>query len=303
MRSRSASSAWSSCSARARRRNTPGARRSGGMSAQPVRGYLGISEVLGQLRAEFPDISVSKIRFLETEGLIAPARAPSGYRRFAAADVERLRHILTAQRDQYLPLRVIKERLGRGDQPGQPHAGQPHAGHAVHVPARRAPGQLLTRRELLDEAGITDPQLTELEAFGLLRKVGRLYGEDALEVARTAAALTAYGVEARHLRTIRAAVERETTLIEHVVAPILKQRSAGARELAGRTASELAALAMRLHRALIEGALAEAGLAEAAGAGRTSGDLDGGLASGLVREDQARHPRREAGRGFEGASA
>ena len=273
------------------------------MSAQPVRGYLGISEVLAQLRAEFPDISVSKIRFLETEGLIAPARAPSGYRRFAAADVERLRYILTAQRDQYLPLRVIKERLGRGDQPGQPHAGQPHAGHAVHVPARRAPGQLLTRRELLDEAGITDPQLTELEAFGLLRKVGRLYGEDALEVARTAAALTAYGVEARHLRTIRAAVERETTLIEHVVAPILKQRSAGARELAGRTASELAALAMRLHRALIEGALAEAGLAEAGGAGRTSGDLDGGLASGLVREDQARHPRREAGRGFEGASA
>src|SRR5450631_4080681 len=110
------------------------------MSAQPVRGYLGISEVLAQLRAEFPDISVSKIRFLETEGLIAPARAPSGYRRFAAADVERLRYILTAQRDQYLPLRVIKERLGRSDQPGQPHAGQPHAGHAVHVPARRAPG-------------------------------------------------------------------------------------------------------------------------------------------------------------------
>jgi DNA-binding transcriptional MerR regulator len=293
------------------------------MSAQPVRGYLGISEVLAQLRAEFPDISVSKIRFLETEGLIAPARAPSGYRRFAAADVERLRYILTAQRDQYLPLRVIKERLGRGDQPGQPHAGQPHAGqphagqphagqphagqphagHAGHGPARRTPGQLLTRRELLDEAGITDPQLTELEAFGLLRKVGRLYGEDALEVARTAVALTAYGVEARHLRTIRAAVERETTLIEHVVAPILKQRGAGARELAGRTAGELAALAMRLHGALIEGALAEAGLAEAGGAGRTSGDLDGGLASGLVREDQARHPRREAGRGFEGASA
>ena len=118
-------------------------------------------------------------------------------------------------------------------------------------------------------------------------------------MARTAAALTAYGVEARHLRTIRAAVERETTLIEHVVAPILKQRSAGARELAGRTAGELAALAMRLHRALIEGALAEAGLAEAAGAGRTSVDLE----DHLVREDQARYPRREAGRGFEGASA
>jgi len=295
------------------------------MSAQPVRGYLGISEVLGQLRAEFPDISVSKIRFLETEGLIAPARAPSGYRRFAAADVERLRHILTAQRDQYLPLRVIKERLGRGDQPGQSPGpgdrapgdrapgGHGAAGHgaAGHGAGDRAPGQLLTRRELLDEAGISEPQLTELESFGLLRKSGRLYGEDALEVARTAALLTAYGVEPRHLRTVKAAVERETTLIEHVVAPILKQRSAGARDLAGRTAAELATLAMRLHRALIDGALAEAGLAQAPGAGRTAAELDADLRAdpgtdrngGLVRGDQARHPRREVGRGFEGASA
>jgi DNA-binding transcriptional MerR regulator len=221
------------------------------MSAQPVRGYLGISEVLAQLRADFPDVSVSKIRFLETEGLIEPARAPSGYRRFDAADVERLRYILAAQRDQYLPLRVIKERLGDGEPPSPPPAA--------------APARLLTRRELLEHAQITEPQLTELESFGLLRKVGRLYGPDALEVARAAAELTAYGVEARHLRAIRAAVERETTLIEHVVAPILKQRGAGARELAERTAGELATLAMRLHQALIGGALAEAGLGPAAG--------------------------------------
>ncbi len=261
------------------------------MSAQPARGYLSISEVLAQLRAEFPDISVSKIRFLETEGLIAPARAPSGYRRFAAGDVDRLRYILTAQREQYLPLRVIKERLARADL-GRAQEQSP-AG-AAQVPAQSArrgedrraedrrgedrrgedrrseDGQAdgtaprLTRRELLDQAGITDPQLTELEMFGLLRRAeGRLYGRDALEVARTAAELTAYGVEARHLRTVRAAVEREVNLIEHVVAPILKQRGAGARELAGQTAGELAGLAMRLHRALIEGALAEAGLIEA----------------------------------------
>jgi DNA-binding transcriptional MerR regulator len=246
------------------------------MSAQPARGYLSISEVLAQLRAEFPDISVSKIRFLETEGLIAPARAPSGYRRFAAADVDRLRYILTAQREQYLPLRVIKERLARADLGG---AQEQSPAGAVQVPAQSArrsddrradDGQAdgtaprLTRRELLDRAGITDPQLTELEMFGLLRRAeGRLYGRDALEVARTAAELTAYGVEARHLRTVRAAVEREVNLIEHVVAPILKQRGAGARELAGQTAGELAGLAMRLHRALIGGALAEAGLIEA----------------------------------------
>ena len=81
------------------------------MSAQPARAYLGIGEVIARLRAEFPDVSVSKIRFLESEGLIEPARSPSGYRRFDEADVERLRYILTAQRDEYLPLRVIKERL------------------------------------------------------------------------------------------------------------------------------------------------------------------------------------------------
>jgi DNA-binding transcriptional MerR regulator len=263
------------------------------MSAQPVRGYLSISEVLAQLRAEFPDIRVSKIRFLETEGLIEPARAPSGFRRFDAGDVDRLRYILTAQRDQYLPLRVIKERLARdqqsrGEQPSRVPAQRTDQASG-DWPGER-PGRLLTRRELLDGAGITDPQLTELEMFGLLRKVGRLYSADALEVARTAAALTAYGVEARHLRTVQAAVERETTLIEQVVAPILKQRGAGARELAGQTAAELAALAMRLHGALIEGALAEAGLGGPGGSGQV-GEPGGA--------DPAMHP----GRGAAGASA
>jgi DNA-binding transcriptional MerR regulator len=241
------------------------------MSAAPARGYLSISEVLAQLRADFPDISISKIRFLEGEGLIEPARAPSGYRRFDAGDVERLRFILTAQRDQYLPLRVIKERL-RGDLDAAPD------GEAAGA------GPQLTRRELLDRAGITDAQLTELEAFGLVRKAGRLYGPDALEVAATVAALGGYGVQPRHLRAIQAAVDRETALIEDVVAPILKQRGAGAREQAGQTAGELAALAVRLHRALIEGALAQAGLAPPAAAPR-------------------RQAPGEPGRGVQGASA
>jgi DNA-binding transcriptional MerR regulator len=241
------------------------------MSAAPARGYLSISEVLAQLRADFPDISISKIRFLEGEGLIEPARAPSGYRRFDAGDVERLRFILTAQRDQYLPLRVIKERL-RGDPDAAPD------GEAAGA------GPQLTRRELLDRAGITDAQLTELEAFGLVRKAGRLYGPDALEVAATVAALGGYGVQPRHLRAIQAAVDRETALIEDVVAPILKQRGAGAREQAGQTAGELAALAVRLHRALIEGALAQAGLAPPAAAPR-------------------RQAPGEPGRGVQGASA
>ena len=268
------------------------------MSAQPARGYLSISAVLAQLRAEFPDISHSKIRFLEGEGLIEPARAPSGYRRFDASDVQRLRFILTAQRDQYLPLRVIKERLGRGDPagPAEADAGAPDARPAgpgvpgPRAPGPRGPGPLLTRRELLDRAGITEPQLTELESFGLLRKAGRLYGPDALEVAATAAALGGYGVQPRHLRAIQATVDRETALIEGVVAPILKQRGPGAREQAGQTAGELAALAVRLHQALIEGALAEAGLSVPAAAPRPQAPL-------------VPQAPPEAGRGARGASA
>jgi DNA-binding transcriptional MerR regulator len=220
------------------------------MSAQPARAYLGIGEVLVRLRGEFPDISVSKIRFLESEGLIEPARSPSGYRRFDEADVERLRYILTAQRDQYLPLRVIKERL-------LPPAGG--AGPAAAQEAGPAVGAPLSRREFLAAAGIDERQLAELESFGLVRRTGRAYGRDALRVASAAAALGRYGVEARHLRAVRAAVEREISFIEQVVAPVLRQRNPEAREHAGQTAREIAAVTMRLHGALVEAALAEAG--------------------------------------------
>ena len=246
------------------------------MSGQPARGYLGISEVLAQLRGEFADISVSKIRFLETEGLIAPARSPSGYRRFGPADVDRLRYILHAQRDQYLPLRVIKERLARPDPPPEPGVAGPRqprtaadrpgvdaslTGADATVTAAFGDG-LLSRSELVAAAGATEALLTELETFGLVRRIGRQYGQDALQVARAAAALTAYGVEARHLRAVRAAAERETAMIESLVAPILRQRSPGARDLAARTAAELAGEVLRLHGALVVGALAEAGLAD-----------------------------------------
>jgi DNA-binding transcriptional MerR regulator len=220
------------------------------MSAQPARAYLGIGEVLIRLQDEFPDVSVSKIRFLESEGLIEPARSPSGYRRFDEADVERLRYILTAQRDEYLPLRVIKERLLP---PGAPDGGGDQAD------TMRGARVSLSRRELLAAAGIDEQQLAELETFALIRRVGRAYGPDALQVASAAAALGRYGVEARHLRAVRAAVEREMSFIEQVVAPTLRQRKPEAREQAGRTAREIAALTMRVHGALIEAALAEAG--------------------------------------------
>jgi len=216
------------------------------MSAQPARAYLGIGEVLVRLQDEFPDVSLSKIRFLESEGLIEPARSPSGYRRFDEADVERLRYILTAQRDQYLPLRVIKERL----LPSMPEMDGEAGGHAAGP---------MTRRQLLAAAEIDDGQLAELETFGLIRRLGRVYGPDALQVACAAAALGRFGVQPRHLRAVKAAVEREMSFIEQVVAPTLRQRNPEAREQAGRTAREIAELTMRLHGALIEAALAEAG--------------------------------------------
>jgi DNA-binding transcriptional MerR regulator len=222
------------------------------MSAQPARAYYGIGEVLTQLSAEFPDVRISKIRFLESEGLIEPARSPSGYRRFSRHDVQRLRYILTAQRDHYLPLRVIKERLDSPD--GAAELASP-AGSAA------ARGALLSRAELLEAAGLDAERLDELEQFGLVRRRGRQYGQDALAVARLVAELGAFGVQARHLRAVKAAAERETSLIEQVVAPLLRQRSPGATERAGQTAREIAALSIRLHAALVEAELGEAGLA------------------------------------------
>lgn len=220
------------------------------MSGQFAHAYLGIGEVLVELRDEFPDISVSKIRFLESEGLITPARSPSGYRRFASDDVERLRFILTAQRDQYLPLRVIRERLARKEQLAARSAGSPP----------RTGTELVTRRDLLELAGIGDDHLAELEAHGLVRRSGRLYGQDAVQVAATAGELASYGVQARHLRSVRTAAENQVSLIEQVVAPTLRQRSPQAREAAGRTAGQIGALLARLQQALIESGLAEAGL-------------------------------------------
>ena len=215
------------------------------MSAEPARAYFGIGEVIAQLRGEFPDVSVSKIRFLESEGLIQPARSPSGYRKFGAADVDRLRYILTAQRDRYLPLRVIKDQLD---------SDQPAAGP-------------LSRRELLDETGIGEAELAELEEFGLVLRSGRQYPPEALEAVRAIAALGRYGVQARHLRVLRASAERETALIEQVVAPIVRQRSPGARSRASLTAQDIAALVLDAHAALIAMMLADAGFSDAGPAG------------------------------------
>jgi len=213
------------------------------------RAYVGISQVLAELRDEFPDISPSKIRFLEAEGLIQPLRSSSGYRRFSAADITRLRFILTAQRDEYLPLRVIKERLDALDGA---------AGGSTGSAAAVVPAVAMTRSELLAAAGAAEELLAELEDYGLIRRA-RSYGTQTLSILRSAVHLGEYGVQPRHLRVIKAAADRETALVEQAVAPLARQK--GSREPALLAASDLAGHIAALHAILVEDGLAEAGLA------------------------------------------
>jgi DNA-binding transcriptional MerR regulator len=256
------------------------------MSSQAARSHMTIGEVLGLLQGEFPDVTISKIRFLESEGLIEPARTPSGYRKFTHGDVERLRFILAAQRDHYLPLRVIKERLDardRGDRgalappgPAAPDgrgtrgaARRPRTLVAADSTADEAwirlPGDpgapaavALTRRQLIDGAGIDEALLSQLEEFGLVRRTNGHYDGEALSVARTAAALGAFGFEVRHLRAVKAAAEREVGLIERMITPLLRQRSPGAHGRAEDAAREIAALTLRLHTVLVHTGLRDA---------------------------------------------
>ncbi|HYT09890.1 MAG TPA: MerR family transcriptional regulator [Mycobacteriales bacterium] len=236
-----------------------------------ARASLSIGEVLGQLRPEFPDITISKIRFLEAEGLIRPERTASGYRKFSSGDVARLRFVLAEQRDHYLPLRVIKEHLDAIDRGLEP----PERGPGTAT--RRAPRTLvaaeslpgpeaflpepsevrLSREELLAEAGLEGDQLDQLEQFGLLirRGKGGSYDGDALAVARTVAEMGRFGIEPRHLRAYKTAADREIGLFGQVVTPLARQRNPEARGRAEEAVRELAALSVRLHASLVRAGL------------------------------------------------
>jgi DNA-binding transcriptional MerR regulator len=235
----------------------------------PARAFLSIGEVLGQLRPEFPDVTISKIRFLESEGLIHPERTPSGYRKFSRDDVARLRFVLAQQRDHYLPLRVIKEQLeaiDRGLEPPARTGGGPRVPRAL-VAAEGLPGPeeflrepadiRLSRQELLTAAGLDAEQLDQLEQYGLLaaRGKGAHYDGDALVVARTVAEMARFGIEPRHLRAYRTAADREIGLFEQVVTPLIRQRNPEARARAEEAVRELAALSVRLHAALVKAGL------------------------------------------------
>ncbi len=208
-----------------------------------------IGSVLAQLRTDFPDVTISKIRFLESEGLVQPDRTAAGYRQFSTADVERLRYVLAAQRDHYLPLRVFKEHLdaldrGAADAPAVPAGPEDFAA---------ADTARMTQEELLAAAGIGRAALAELEQFGLVRPgPAGFYDTDAVLVARTARAMTGFGLEPRHLRAFRASADREVGLLAQIVTPMTRQRDPDARARADEVVRELAVLSVRLHALLVK---------------------------------------------------
>jgi DNA-binding transcriptional MerR regulator len=233
---------------------------------------LTIGDVLAHLKLEFPDLTISKIRFLEDQGLVQPERTPSGYRKFSAGDVSRLRYVLSQQRDHYLPLRVIKDQLDAIDRGLVPPGTSTDSPRVAHVAVatiedtaptadhfRPAPAAMrLSREELLNAAGLRGDQLSELEQFGLVtKKPGGFYDDDALAVAKIVADLARFGLEGRHLRAFRTAAEREVGLFSQVVGPIYRQRGSEAKARAEETVRELAAASVRLHAALVQIGLRE----------------------------------------------
>lgn len=222
-------------------------------AALPARSTMSIGEVLAELRSDFPEVTISKIRYLEAEGLVEPQRAPSGYRRFSHDDLARLRYVLTLQSTSYLPLKVIKEQLEQHDRgmelsTGVSRPGGPRA--VVEQPTE--PAVRLSRESLIEAAGITEDLLVDLETHGLVSRRGSSYDADALLIARTAGELAEYGLQPRHLRTVRSAAEREVALVEQVLAPQLRQRDAARRGRAEDASTAVARLTSRLHAAYVD---------------------------------------------------
>jgi DNA-binding transcriptional MerR regulator len=221
-------------------------------SHEPSAALLSIGEVLNLLRPEFADVTISKLRFLETEGLVDPLRTPAGYRKYTPAHVERLRLVLAAQRDRYLPLRVIREQLEASER-GERVVGLIAPAAADSTTSRNERGEAwLTRAQLQERAGLDEAGMADLEQYGLLvpGPNGR-YGLEALTVARIAARLAEYGLEGRHLRPYRGTADREVGLLAQLVLPLTKQAGSNGRAQALETVHELAALCAQLHGALV----------------------------------------------------
>lgn len=227
---------------------------------------MSIGAVLDLLRPDFPDVTISKIRFLEAEGLVTPERSASGYRRFTAYDCARLRFILTAQRDHYLPLKVIKAQLDAQPDGELPPVGSPYAvprlvpvaaAGAVEADDDVAPTQVrLSREDLLERSGVEEEFVVALCKAGVITTgPGGLFDEYSVVIAQCARALGEYGVEPRHLRAFRSAADRQSDLIAQIAGPVGKASKTGARDRADDLAREVAALAITLHTSLIKSAV------------------------------------------------
>jgi DNA-binding transcriptional MerR regulator len=226
-----------------------------------------IGQVLAVLRPDFPEISISKIRFLESEGLVSPQRAESGYRRYTDADVERLRYVLSVQREHYVPLKVIRDHLAQVDRglnpPSLGSGRQPEGPEPVDAPsllptptgpttpASKTPLRL-SRAELLEASGLTEATLSELERNQIVlpRRGTSSYGRDALTLAVAARRLGEYGLDGRHLRAFKMSADREVGLVEQAIAPHVR-RAGGKRDVS----AEVTQLVISFHAALVRTAM------------------------------------------------
>jgi DNA-binding transcriptional MerR regulator len=218
---------------------------------------LTIGAVCKQLEREFPDISISKIRYLEDQKLIAPRRTAGGYRLFAPADVVRLRTILRLQRDEFLPLRVIRQELasGRADRDDIAGSDGPDPKALRRATVAGASESLYRLDEVLDETGAEASLVKELEEYGVIRGERRdgemLYGETDREIVRAVTELKRYGVGGRNLRVFRTSADREAALLEQILAPALRSRNPERRKEAVEALENLAAIASHLKHLLL----------------------------------------------------
>jgi DNA-binding transcriptional MerR regulator len=222
----------------------------------PTRNYQSIGEVLVSVKTEFPDITISKIRFLEAEGLIQPERTPSGYRKFYEKDVERLKHILRMQRDEYLPLKVIKDRLLKQENGSEAVEVEEEIEQTAEDEIAEPPtGLQMSLDEMSAATGIEKERIKELEGFGLVFSHGpdaaRYYDGDDYVVLSILKDFFRYGIEPRHLTMYKHFEEREATFFESIVLPQLRQRNPEARRMASQALTDLAKASRKLKGALL----------------------------------------------------
>ncbi len=211
---------------------------------------LSIGQVLAKLSPEFPDLTPSKLRFLEERQLVAPARTESGYRKFSSTDMDRLRFVLTMQRDHYLPLKVIRGYLAEMDSGRTPEL----PGGGVAAPSMLSSERRFTRDELIREAGANAMLLGDAVSASLIVPADH-FGEDSLAVLKSLVELQRSGIEPRHLRGFRAAAERELGLIENALMPVARRKDASSRARAAEMAREIAGQLEIVRSSLIRSAL------------------------------------------------